>query len=139
MRTLRKHLRQLCCLMAAGWVFSLAVAALQGCLQAEALGQPAPVVTMAVRHIVGDGHPAHPAHSNSATAACTKHCDDAQAGTVKLPPADTPLAAVFVLLAYGLMQFALQLRVRPARPCWPASWAVVAAPPATIRFHRFND
>lgn len=136
MRTIRKHLRQFCCLMAAVWVFSLVAAALQGCLQAAALGQPGPLPAIASGHALGDGHPSHP---DQATANCARHCADASAGTVKPPQAGMMLAAVFVLLAYGLLQLALQLRAGLASPRRPAIWAVVADPPATIRFHRFND
>lgn len=140
MTAIRKRLQLFCCLMAAMWLFSVATGIVQGCLSStqDSLVSHAAVETGAtVSHtVVADVHSSH--HEDSLTA-CLEHCEKSAVGIIKSIQQDFGQLATLVLAFYLLVHLAAMSSPMLRLPSWLFSFAIVCDPPATIRYHRFNN
>lgn len=140
MTVIRKRLPLFCCLMAAMWMFSVAVGIAQGCLLSsqDRLASHATIEAGArALHIdvagSGSGH-----HEASLTA-CVKHCEHSAVGVIKSSQQDFGQLAALALTFYLLVRVAALLSPTLRLPSRRCPLAIVRDPPATIRYHRFNN
>lgn len=140
MTAIRKRLPLFCCLMAAMWVFSVAVGIAQGCLLSSQdglashltikMGAKAPHIDVTDS---GSGH-----HEDSLTA-CVKHCEHSAVGVIKSSQQDFVQFAALALTFYLLVSVAALLSPALRLPSRLFSFAILRDPPPTIRYHRFNN
>ncbi len=139
MHMLRQYLQNICCLLAAVWVFAMAAGVIQGCLfvpQQEATHHGK---TVAAEHLL---HAAPISTSDSHDAAltsCTKYCEDSSVSTPKTSTSEVSSTAVLILVMYLLPHLMSPRCHHLITPYLSFPLAFLADPPATLRFHRFND
>lgn len=140
MTAIRKRLQLFCCLMAAIWVFSVAVGIAQGCLLSSQDGLTAHTTAamgaMTAHTDVANSGSGH--HEDSLTA-CVKHCEHSAVSVVKSTQQDFGQLAALALTFYLLVRLAALLSPMLKLPSRLLSFAIVRNPPATIRYHRFNN
>lgn len=139
MTAIRKRLQLFCCLMAAMWVFSVAVGIAQGCLLASQDGL-ASHATMemgakAQHTFIADSDSGR--HEDSLTA-CVKHCEHSAVSVIKSIQQDFGQLAALAVTFYLLVRLATLLSPALKLPSQLFSFAILRDPPATIRYHRFN-
>lgn len=72
-------------------------------------------------------------------AACVEHCEKSAVSVIKVVQQDFGQLAVLVLTFYLLVYFAAMSSPMLRLPSWLFSFVIVRDPPATIRYHRFNN
>ncbi|MEO8408017.1 MAG: hypothetical protein ABI476_06255 [Oxalobacteraceae bacterium] len=126
--------------MAAMWLFSVAAGIVQGCLPStrDGLVSHAAMETGAtVSHtVVADLHSSH--HEDS-LAACVEHCERSAVSVIKFIQQDAGQLAALVLTFYLLVHVAAMSSPMLRLPSWLFSFGIVCDPPATIRYHHFNN
>lgn len=140
MTAIRKRLQLFCCLMAAIWVFSIAVGIVQGCLpssQDGLISHATMGMGAKVQHAVvadsGSGH------LEDSLTACVEHCEKNAVGVIKSIQQDFGQLAALVLTFYLLVHLAAMSSPMLKLPSRLSSFVIVRDPPATIRYHRFNN
>ena len=140
MTAIRKRLQLLCCLMAAIWMFSVAAGIAQGCLVSFQDGLFSRS-TMAMDAKAAHADIAHSdsGHHKDSLTACVEHCETSAVGVIKSIQQDFGRLAALALIFYLLVRLVCASSLALKLPSWLFSSAIVRDPPATIRFHRFNN
>ena len=141
MLNFRRHLQTLCALMAAVWVFSIVAGIAEGCGIAPGnwKAEHAIITDMGTSHHDHASVAAKFKHKHDSHTACAKHCEDSAIGALKVTSPEVAKVAIFTLIFYVLLiATSLQSSRIPSAPL-ADFLAPLREPPATIRFHRFNN
>lgn len=140
MTAIRKRLPLFCCLMAAIWMFSVAVGIAQGCLLSSQDGLSShATIKMGAKAPHADVADAGSGHHEDSLTTCVKHCEHSAVGVIKSSQQDFGQLAALALTFYLLVRLAALLSPALILPSRLFSFAIVGDPPATIRYHRFNN
>lgn len=140
MTAIRKQLQLFCCLMAAIWLFLVAVGIVHGCLPSSQDGMAShATMEMGTKAPHTDVAGSDSGHHEDSLTTCVKHCEHSAVSIIKSIQQDIGQLAALALAFYLLVRVAALLIPALNLPSRLLSFAILRDPPVTIRYHRFNN